>query len=84
MWVKFDKGATNLASILTGDTLTITRIDLGNNKIGKKGANAIAEALKVNTNIKVIDLSSNNHIGNRVANAIKINRAITIEVAADY
>ncbi len=54
-------------------------IYLGSNKIGDEGAKDLAEALKVNTSLEMIDLGSNK-IGDEgakdLAEALKVNTSL--------
>ena len=82
----FDKGltahdATVVAEILKSNT-SVTRVYLGGNKeIGDEGAKALAEALKVNATVEVLDLDGCG-IGDdgaaAIAEALRSNTSLTV------
>ncbi|KOO29893.1 hypothetical protein Ctob_015558 [Chrysochromulina tobinii] len=72
--------ARALAPALMKTTAVMTTLDLGGNNIGVEGANAIAEALKVNAVLTKLWLNNNN-IGPEgaiaIAEALKVNAVLT-------
>ena len=74
------KAAQIIAEALTANTHVLT-LRLGN-KIGNLGAEAIANMLKTNSTIKVIDLKHNSSLSlggiNAIANVLKYNTTVTM------
>ncbi|KAL7496859.1 hypothetical protein ACHAWT_005649 [Skeletonema menzelii] len=54
-----DVGATHLFQVLTTENTTLEKIHLRNNKIGDKGATALANALLENETLVCVDLAEN-------------------------
>nr|XP_017500571.2 NLR family CARD domain-containing protein 3 isoform X3 [Manis javanica] len=74
-----DPGMELLGSMLSGKDCRVQRISLAENKIGNKGAKALARSLLVNTSLTALDLRSNS-IGPQgakaLADALKRNRTL--------
>ncbi|CAF1450791.1 unnamed protein product, partial [Didymodactylos carnosus] len=59
---------------------TLTKLDLGVNRISEKGGEALAEALKVNNTLTQLDLGYNeitDRGGEALAEALKVNNTLT-------
>jgi Ran GTPase-activating protein (RanGAP) involved in mRNA processing and transport len=76
----FDEDAATIAERLRGSNSSVTRLFMGGNNVGDKGAAALAELLRDNGGLRLLDLSENKISGEGVralAGSLKQNNSLS-------